>query len=153
MRFEGGVDPNVVNPELSIGDDILATMAALIVSVVVAGGAIGSIIALLLTGHLIVPIALVYGAAVVGAGVGFNRDKIEDTIKKQVDIPGWIRFMALGDQAIANMCEKMQPELEQSLRQQMTQKREAFEALIGKVGKELKQALDSKAEEAIILIH
>lgn len=73
-------------------------------------------------------------------------------IKEQVDIPGWIRFMALRDQAITNICEKMQPELEESLREQMTQEREAFEALIGKVGKELKQALDSKAEEAIILI-
>jgi len=152
LRFEGGINPSVVNPELSIGDDILAAIAALIVNLVIAGGTIGSIIALLLTGHLILPIALVYGATLLGEGVRLNREKIEDTIKKQVDIPGWIRSISLGDRAIDNMCEKMHPELEESLREQMTHKQEAFEELIGKVGQELKKALDAKAEEAIILI-
>ena len=45
----------------------------------------------------------------------------------------------------------MQPELEQSLKEQMANKRETFDELIG-IGQELKKALHSKAEEAIILI-
>jgi len=45
----------------------------------------------------------------------------------------------------------MNPELESGLREQMTQKQEAFEELIGKVGQELKK-LAHKAEEATILI-
>jgi len=49
-------------------------------------GMIGSLIALLLTGHFILPIALVYGAAFLGEGVRLNRESIEDAIKKQVDI-------------------------------------------------------------------
>ena len=152
LRFESDINPAIVNPELSIGDDILAAIATLIVSLVIAGGTIGSIIALLLTGHLILPIALVYGAALFGEGVRLNREKIEDTIKKQVDVPGWIRSISLQDKAIENICDKMQPELEQGLKEQMANKRETFDELIGKVGQELKKALHSKAEEAIILI-
>lgn len=152
LRFEDGIDPTVVNPELSIGDDILAAALAVIVNLVIAGGAIGSIIALLLTGHLIWPIVLVYGAAVLGEGVRLNKESIEDAIKKQVDVPSWIRPISLGNQKINSMVEKMNPELEAGLREQMTQKREAFEELIGKVGQELKKNLYNKAEEAIILI-
>jgi len=52
---------------------------------------IGSIIALLLTGHFILPIALVYGAA--SEGVRLNRESIEDAIKEQVDIlVGFVLF-------------------------------------------------------------
>ena len=152
LRFEDGIDPTVVNPELSIGDDILADALAVIVNLVIAGGAIGSIIALLLTGHLIWPIVLVYGAAVLGEGVRLNKESIEDAIKKQVDVPSWIRPISLGNQKIDSMIEKMNPELEAGLTKQMTQKREAFEELIGKVGQELKKNLYNKAEEAIILI-
>jgi len=71
-------------PQLSIGDDILTTTVAFSQS----GdcwGMIGSIIALLLTGHFILPIALVYGAAFLGEGAAKQRD-IEDAIKEQVDI-------------------------------------------------------------------
>lgn len=82
LRFEDGIDSAEVNPELPIGDTILADTVAFVVSVVIGGGAIGSIIALLLTGHLILPIALVYGAAFLGEGVRLNRDKIQDAIKK-----------------------------------------------------------------------
>jgi len=39
----------------------------------------------------------------------------------------------IGNRKIDSMCEKMNPELESGLREQMTQKREAFEELIGKV--------------------
>lgn len=152
LRFEDGIDPAVVNPDLSIGDDILAATVAVILNLVVAGGAIGSIIALLLTGHFILPIAMVYGAAFLGAGVGLSRESIEDAIKKQVDVPSWIRFIALGDRKIDKMCEKMNPELEQGLKEQITQKREAFDELIEKIGQELKKNLHTKAEEAIILI-
>ena len=152
LRFEDGIDPTVFNPQLSIGDDILATTVAFIVNLVIAGGMIGSIIALLLTGHFILPIALVYGAAVLGEGVRLNRESIEDAIKKQVDIPSWIRPISLGNSKINSMCEKMNPELESGLREQMIQKREAFEELSGKVGQELKKNLLALAEEAIILI-
>ena len=70
----------------------------------------------------------------------------------KVDIPSWIRFVSLGDRQIDKICEKMHPELESSLREKLTQKREAFDELIGKVGQELKRALHTKAEEAIVLI-
>lgn len=152
LRFEGGIDPKMLNPSLSIGDDLLATTTASIVGLVIAGGTVGSLIALLLTGHLIVPIALVYGAALLGEGVRQNKGKIEDAIAKQVDVPGWIRSVWLGDKAIENLCEKMRPDLEKSLREQMIQKREAFDELSAKVGQELKLALESKAMEAIVLI-
>lgn len=152
LRFEDGINPTVVNPELTIGDEILAAAVGFVVNLVIAGGTIGSIIALLLTGHLVLPIAMVYGAAFLGEGMRLNREKIEDSIKTKVDIPSWIRFMALGDKTINNICEKMNPELESSLRENMTQKRDAFNELIGKVGQELKKVLHNKAEEAIILI-
>ena len=142
----------MLNPSLSIGDDILATTAASIVGLIIAGGTIGSLIALLLTGHLIVPIALVYGAALLGEGVRQNKGKIEDTIAKQLDIPSWIRPVWLGDKAIENLCEKMRPDLENSLREQLTQRREAFDELSAQVGQELKLALESKVMEAIVLI-
>ncbi len=152
LRFQSDVNPDLVNPELSIGDDILTAIGALIVSLLIAGGTIGSIIALLLTGHLILPIALVYGAVLLGEGVRLNREKIVDAIKTQVDIPGWIRSISLTDKTIENICDQMRPELEKSLQEQMTQKRETFDELIGEVGLGLKKALDAKAEEAIILI-
>jgi hypothetical protein len=46
----------------------------------------------------------------------------------------------------------MKPELEKVFRQQLTENQEAFDELIGKVGQELKKALNTKAEEAVILI-
>jgi len=152
LRFDDGINPTAINPELSIGDDILGATVAFLVNLVIAGGTIGSIIALLLTGHLVLPIALVYGAALLGEGVRLNRESIEDALKQKVDIPSWIRFISLGDRQIDRMCEKMNPELESSLREKLTQKREAFDELIGKVGQELKRALHTKAEEAIVLI-
>jgi len=152
LRFEEGIDPAVVNPELSIGDDIINATVAFIINLVIASGTIGSIIALLLTGHLILPIALVYGAAFLGQGVQLNKEKIEDAIKTKIDIPSWVRFIALGDKTIAHLCEKMNPELESGLRQKMIEKQQAFDELTRKVGQELKKALHTKAEEAIILI-
>jgi len=80
--------------------------------------------------------------------VRLNRESIEDAIKEQVDIPSWIRPISLGNRKIDSMCEKMNPELESGLKEQMTQKREAFEELI--VGQELRTC--SPSEEAIILI-
>ena len=152
LRFEEGIDPALVNPQLSVGDDILAFTVAFIVNLVVASGTIGSLIALLLTGHFIVPIALVFGAAFLGEGVRLNRERIEEAIKKNVDIPGWIRFISLGDQKINEICQKMNPELEANLKEKMTEKRNAFDQLIGKVTQQMKKALHAKAEEAIILI-
>lgn len=152
LRFEEGIDPAGVNPDLPISNDILATTVSFLINLVIASGTIGSIIALLLTGHLVVPIVLVYGAAFLGEGVRLNRENIEDAIKKNLDVPSWIRFLALGDRKIDSLCEQMSSELESSLKQKMTQQRDAFDELIEKVGKELKKALHAKAEEAIILI-
>ena len=152
LRFEDGIDSAEVNPELPIGDTILADTVAFVVSVVIGGGAIGSIIALLLTGHLILPIALVYGAAFLGEGVRLNRDKIQDAIKKNLDIPSWIRYVALGDKTIEDICNKINPELKSSLRETMIHKRDVFEKLIEKIGYQVKKTLDIKAEEVTILI-
>ena len=107
---------------------------------------------MLLTGHLIWPIALVYGAAFLGEGVRQNKEKIEDAIQKDLDIPSWIRSISLGDKTIESICDKINPELESSLREQITQKREAFDELIEKIGHQVKKALHTKAEEVTILI-
>jgi len=94
-------------------------------------GMIGSIIALLLTGHFILPIALVYGAAFWARSA---KQRVSKTRSRNRWIPSWIRPISLGNRKIDSMCEKMNPELESGLKEQMTQKREAFEELIGKVG-------------------
>ena len=152
LRFDDGIDPAVVNPELSIGDALLGDTVGFIVNLVIGGGTIGSIITLILTGHFIWPIALVYGAVFLASGVELTKEGIKDAIKKQVDIPSWSRYIFLGDSKIASVCAEMSSDLESGLSKQLTQKREAFEQLIGKVGQELKQNLHAKAEEAIILI-
>jgi molecular chaperone DnaK (HSP70) len=152
LRFEEGIDAGVVNPELSIGDALLADTVAFIVSVVIGGSTIGSIIALILTGHLTWPIALVYGASVLAAGVELTRSRIQDTIKTTVDIPSWMRSNLLSDSKIDSTCEQTKPELEKVMKEQLTQNRGAFDELIEKVGQELKKALNTKAQEAVILI-
>lgn len=152
LRFEEGIDPAVVNPDLAVGEDILAVTVAFIVNLVIAGGAIGSLLTLILTGHFMLPILMVYGAAALGEGVRLNRERIEEIIKKNIDIPGWVRFLSLSDRQIDSMCEKMSPDLEVNFREKMSLRREAFEELIARIGKELKRALDAKAEEAIVLI-
>ncbi len=152
LRFEYGIDPTLVNLDLSIGDAILADTVMFIVNLVIGGGTIGSIITLLLTGHLIWPIALVYGAVFLASGVELTKEGIKEAIKKQVDIPSWSRFIVLGDSKINRVCEEMSSELESGLRKQLTQKRETFDELIGQVRQELKKNLYAKAQEAIILI-
>jgi len=152
LRFEEGINPDVVNPELSIGDTILADTVAFIVNVVIGGGTVGSIIALILTGHLTWPIVLVYGASVLVAGVEITRSKTQEAIKTKLDIPSWSRSLLLNDSKIDSICEQMNPELERVFREQLTENQEAFDELIGKVGEELKKALNTKAEEAVILI-
>lgn len=152
LRFEEGIDPAVVNPELSIGDAILADTVSFIVNVVIGSGTIGSIIALILTGHLTWPIVLVYGVSVLAAGVEITRSKTQEAIKTKVDVPSWSRPLLLNDSKIDSICEQIHPELEKVFRQQLTENREAFDELIGKVGQELKKALNTKAEEAVILI-
>jgi len=152
LRFEEGIDPGVVNPELSIGDAILGDTVAFIVSVVIGSGTIGSIITLILTGHLAWPIALIYGVSVLAAGVELTRSKIQKTIKTNVDIPSLFRPSLLSDSKIDTICEQTNPELEKVLKEQLTGNQEAFDQLIEKVGQELKTALNIKAQEAIILI-
>ncbi|MBD0346267.1 MAG: rod shape-determining protein [Coleofasciculus sp. Co-bin14] len=152
LRFEEGIDPAVVNPELSIGDAILGDTVSFIVNVVIGSGTVGSIIALILTGHLTWPIVLVYGVSVLAAGVEITRSKTQETIKTKVDVPSWSRPLLLNDSKIDSTCEQMHPELEKLFRQQLTENQEAFDELIGKVGQELKNALNTKAEEAVILI-
>ena len=152
LRFEEGINPDVVNPELSIGDTILADTVSFIVNVVIGGGTVGSIIALILTGHLTWPIVLVYGVSVLAAGVEITRSKTQDAIKTKVDVPSWSRPILLNDSKLDSICEQMNPELERVFREQLTANQEAFDELIGKVGQELKNALNTKAEEAVILI-
>jgi molecular chaperone DnaK (HSP70) len=152
LRFEEGINPDVVNPELSIGDTILADTVSFIVNVVIGGGTVGSIIALILTGHLTWPIVLVYGVSVLAAGVEITRSKTQDAIKTKVDVPSWSRPLLLNDSKLDSICEQMNPELERVFREQLTANQEAFDELIGKVGQELKNALNTKAEEAVILI-
>jgi len=152
LRFEDGIDPALVNPNLAIGDVMLADTVSFIVNLAIGGGTIGSIIALLLTGHFIWPIALVYAAVFLASGVELTKEGIKDAIKKQVDIPSWSRYILLGDSKINTVCEAMMPELESGLTKQLTQKWEAFDELISKVRQELKKNLHAKAEEAIILI-
>ena len=152
LRFEEGIDPGFVNPDLGIGDAILADTVAFIVNVVIGGGTIGSIIALILTGHLTWPIVLIYGVSVLAAGVELTRSKIQTAIKDKVDIPGWSRFSFLNDNKVDAICERIKPELKEVLRKQLTANQEAFDELIEKVEQELKKALDTKAQEAVILI-
>ena len=152
LRFEEGIDPGIVSAELSIGDAILADTVAFIVNVVIGGGTIGSIIALILTGHLTWPIVLIYGVSVLAAGVELTRSKVQQAIKDKVDIPSWSRSSFLNDSKIDDICERIKPELEDVLRKQLTENHEAFDELIAKVGQELKKALNTKAEEAVILI-
>ncbi|HEY9667246.1 MAG TPA: hypothetical protein V6C91_10605, partial [Coleofasciculaceae cyanobacterium] len=152
LRFEEGINPEVVNPEFSIGDAILAETVGFITNVVIGSGTVGSIIALILTGHLTWPIVLVYGVSVLAAGVEITRSRTQEAIKTKLDIPSWSRPFVLSDTKIDSTCEQTKPELEKVFRQQLTENQETFDELIGKVGQELKKALNAKAEEAIILI-
>ncbi|MFN6566901.1 Hsp70 family protein [Dendronalium sp. ChiSLP03b] len=152
LRFEDSIDPAFVNPDLRIGDAILADTVAFIVNVLIGGGTIASIITLILTGHLTWPIALVYGASVMAAGMELNRKNFQEVIKTNVDIPGWIRSSFLNDKKIDDMCEQIKPELEKVLREQLIANQEAFDKLITKVGQGLQKALSTKVQEAIILI-
>lgn len=153
LRFEEGIDPAVVNPSLSIGDAILADTVGFIVNVVIGSGTIGSIIALVITGHLTWPIVLVYGASVLAAGVEITRSRTQEAIKTKVDVPSWGRSLLLSDSKIDSICEQINPELEKVFRKQLTENQEAFEELIEKVGQELKKTLNAKAQEAVILIN
>lgn len=152
LRFEDSIDPTFVNPELRIGDAILADTVAFIVNVVIGGGTLASIITLILTGHFTWPIALVYGASVMAAGMELNRKGVQEAIKTNVDIPGWLRSSFLSDKKIEDMCEQIKPELEKVLREQLTANQEAFNELIAKVEQGLEKALSTKVQEAVILI-
>ncbi|MEH2107954.1 Hsp70 family protein [Nostoc sp.] len=152
LRFEDSIDPNFVNPELQIGDTILAETVAFIVNVVIGGGAVASIITLILTGHLTWPIALVYGASVMAAGMELNRKTVQEVIKTKVDVPSWIRSNFLSDKKIEDMCEQIKPELEKVLQEQLTANQEAFDKLIVKVEQELQKSLSTKVQSCIILI-
>lgn len=152
LRFEEGINPAVVNPELSIGDTILADTVAFIVNVVIGGGTIGSLIALIITGHFTWPIVLVYGVSVVAAGVEITRSRTQEAIKSKLDIPSWSRSFLLSDNKLESICAQINPELEKVFREQLTENHDAFDELNERIGQELKKALNAKAEEAVILI-
>ncbi|MDZ8052936.1 MAG: Hsp70 family protein [Aulosira sp. ZfuVER01] len=152
LRFEDSIDPAFVNPELRIGDAILADTVAFIINVIIGGGTLASIITLILTGHLTWPIALVYGASVMAAGMELNRKGVQEAIKTNIDVPGWLRSSFLSEKKIDDMCEKIKPELEKVLQEQLTANQEAFDELIAKVEQGLEKALSTKVQEAIILI-
>jgi molecular chaperone DnaK (HSP70) len=152
LRFDEGIDTAFVNPELRIGDAILADTVAVILNVLIGGSTIGSLIMVILTGHLTLPIALVYGASVLAAGMELTKNSIKDTIKTTVDIPSWLRSSFLSDSKIDSICQQMHPELEKVLKEQLTGKQDAFDELIAKVGQRLILALSTKVQEAVILI-
>ncbi|MBE8965100.1 Hsp70 family protein [Nostocales cyanobacterium LEGE 12452] len=152
LRFEDSIDPTFVNPELQIGDAILAETVAFIVNVVIGGGAVASIITLILTGHLTWPIALVYGASLMAAGMELNRKSVQEVIKTNVDVPSWMRSNFLSDKKIEDMCQQIKPELEKVLQEQLTANQEAFDKLIVKVEQGLQNSLSSKVQSCIILI-
>ncbi len=152
LRFEEGIDPTFVNPELRIGDAILADTVGFIVNVVIGGGTLASIVTLILTGHFTWPIALVYGASVLAAGMELNRKGVKDVIKTNLDIPGWMRSNVLNDSKIGEICHKVKPELEKVLAEQLTANQAAFEELIAKVEQGMQKALSTKVQEAVILI-
>ncbi|MFQ4141395.1 Hsp70 family protein [Chlorogloeopsis sp. ULAP02] len=152
LRFEDSINPDFVNPELRIGDAILADTVAFIVNVVIGGGTLASIITLILTGHLTWPIALVYGASVMAAGMELNRKGVQEAIKTNVDIPSWMRSSFLSDKKIEDICEQIQPELEKVLQEQLIANQQAFDKLTEKVWQGLQKALTTKVQEAIILI-
>ncbi|MEH2290203.1 Hsp70 family protein [Nostoc sp.] len=152
LRFEDSIDPNFVNPELRIGDAILAETVAFIVNVVIGGGAVASIITLILTGHLTWPIALVYGASVMAAGMELNRKSVQEVIKTNVDVPSWMRSSFLNDRKIEDICTQIKPELEKVIQEQLTADQEAFDKLISKVEQGLKTSLSTKVQSCIILI-
>ncbi|MFN6558667.1 MAG: hypothetical protein RMY28_002525 [Nostoc sp. ChiSLP01] len=152
LRFQDSIDPNFVNPELRIGDAILAETVGFIVNVVIGGGTVASIITLILTGHLTWPIALVYGASVMAAGMELNRKSVQEVIKTNVDVPSWVRSSFLSDKKIEDMCEQIKPELEKVIQEQLKADREAFDKLIVKVEQELQKSLSNKVQSCIILI-
>ncbi|MBD2449124.1 Hsp70 family protein [Nostoc sp. FACHB-152] len=152
LRFEDTIEPTFANPELRIGDAILAETVGLIVNVVIGGGTLASIITLILTGHFTWPIALVYGASVMAAGMELNRKSVQEAIKTNVDLPSWMRSSFMNDKKIEDMCTQIKPELEKVLREQLTTNQEAFEELSQKVEQGLQTALSTKVQEAIILI-
>ncbi|MEH1841779.1 MAG: Hsp70 family protein [Nostoc sp.] len=152
LRFQDSIDPNFVNPELRIGDAILAETVGFIVNVVIGGGTVASIITLILTGHLTWPIALVYGASVMAAGMELNRKSVQEVIKTNVDVPSWVRSSFLSDKKIDDMCEQIKPELEKVLQEQLTADQEAFDKLISKVEQGLQKTLSTKVQSCIILI-
>ncbi|MDZ8030078.1 plasmid segregation protein ParM [Nostoc sp. DedSLP04] len=152
LRFQDSIDPTFVNPELQIGDAILAETVAFIVNVVIGGGAVASIITLILTGHLTWPIALVYGASLMAAGMELNRKGVQEVIKTNIDVPSWIRSNFLSDKKIEDICDQIKPELEKVLQEQLTANQEAFDKLIVKVEQGLQTSLSTKVQSCIILI-
>jgi molecular chaperone DnaK (HSP70) len=123
-----------------------------IVNVLIGGGTLTSIITLILTGHLTWPIALIYGASVIAAGMELNRETVKEAIKTNVNVPSWIRSSFLNDRKIDDMCNQVKPELDKVIQEQLTANQDAFNKLISKVEKGLQKALSNKVEEAIILI-
>ncbi|MBD2683509.1 MULTISPECIES: Hsp70 family protein [Nostoc] len=152
LRFEDSIEPALVNPELPIGDAILGDTVAFIVNVLIGGGTLASIITLILTGHLTWPIALVYGASVIAAGMELNRESVKEVIKVNVNVPSWIRSSFLNDRKIDDICNQVKPELDKVIQEQLTANQDAFDKLINKVEQGLQKALSTKVQEAIILI-
>lgn len=152
LRFEEGIDPAFVSPELRIGDAILADTVALLVNVVIGGGALASLITLIVTGHFTWPIALIYGASVMAAGMEFNRQGVKEAIKTNLHIPSWLRSSFLSDKKLNEISEQIEPQLEKVFLQQLSLDQETFDKLIGKVEQELYKTLSTKVQEAIILI-
>jgi molecular chaperone DnaK (HSP70) len=152
LRFEEGIDPLLVNPELPVGDAILADTVGLLVNVIIGTGTLASILTLIVTGHLTWPIVLIYGASAIAAGMELNRKGVTEAIKANVNVPRWLRSNLLDDSKSDRVVEQIKPELEKVLREQLSANRGAFDALVEKVSQSLQKALSTKVQEAVILI-
>ncbi|ACK71672.1 conserved hypothetical protein [Gloeothece citriformis PCC 7424] len=153
LRLEEGIDPALTNPDLRIGDVLLADTVALFINVIIGGGTLASLITLVLTGHFAWPIVLIYGASMMAAGMELNRKGVKEAIKTNIDIPSWMRPNFLNDKKLEQLNQQTLPELEKTLREQLSANQEVFAQLIEKVEQDLEKILFTKVQEAIILIH
>ncbi len=132
-------------------DSVLGPLAAGVVAVVTATLLGGEEIAFLMAGPIGWVIGLLIGIGIGVAVLWLGKEKAKDAVNA-LDVPHWARRMVLWDSRIQSQCETLKPQLQQTIRQQLTQARYAFDELTEKVRKLLKEALYAKAEETLILI-
>jgi len=148
--------------EVSLKDFTIFTDPALIDRLLVplVTGVIGVVIATLLGGEGIAllmagPIGWVIGL-LVGLGVGlgvalFGKEKAKEVIAA-LDIPLLVRRLVLWESRINSQCEEMRPQVKAVVAEQLQRHQEAFDTLIDQVRQLLKEALEARADEVLLLI-